>query len=132
MRHIVDGVQAANANPRLKGNDQVNAINQALMDLSAEQLLQSANEQFGDFLKDFAHYDGSPDFLYRGSKYLQRLFEAANILSLKQQASVARGKPSLRYLKRAEIEAHFKLAEGSADVLRREQWLRPLAPRLLP
>lgn len=44
--------------------------------LSAGQYLQSFNEQFGDFLKDLAHYQVDGEAFYRGAKYLQRLVGA--------------------------------------------------------
>jgi hypothetical protein len=57
-----------------------------LATLSANQLLQSFNEQLGDLLKDLAHYaaEGAPwSGFYRSSKYVERLLDAALLLQQK-------------------------------------------------
>ncbi|MEU5852488.1 DUF3626 domain-containing protein, partial [Saccharopolyspora shandongensis] len=47
-------------------------------ELTANQYLQSMNENFGDFLKDMKHYAGDAGrAFYRSSKYLGRLVSAA-------------------------------------------------------
>lgn len=54
--------------------------------LSAEECLDSFNEQLGDFLKDLAHY-GDADAgiaIIQSSKYLDRLLDAAKLLDSKQ------------------------------------------------
>jgi hypothetical protein len=84
LRHVVDGAQAANARTDLSAADRAKIANETLMRLTVEQLLQSINEQFADFLKDFAHYGDTTEFLFRGAKYIQRLFEAADILAAKR------------------------------------------------
>ena len=52
---------------------------QAKLDLtvSQQQLLQSFNEQLGDTLKDINHYSEDGECLYKSSKYVDRLVDAA-------------------------------------------------------
>lgn len=117
LRHVVDGVQAANAKPGMKPDEKTAAIRGALMGLTADQLLQSMNEQFGDFLKDFAHYGDAPEFLFRGAKYLQRLFEALGVLAQKRQAADAPGQGALQHLSLDLINS--RLGWNCSDILAR-------------
>jgi|GEM_PF-4219260 len=50
--------------------------------MSAEQFLQSLNEQFADFLKDVHHYGRHPEgvAIYQTSKYLKRMLEARDLI----------------------------------------------------
>ncbi len=66
VKHIVAGLQGDDAGAALAG-------------LTGGEFLQSLNEQFGDFLKDCAHYADAPagKLFYRSSKYLYRMFDAA-------------------------------------------------------
>ena len=107
LRHVVEGVQVARTNPNLKGDDLAKAINNALMSLTIEQLLQSINEQFGDFLKDFAHYGDTPEIYFRGAKYVQRLFEAADFLSAKKTQGSASEQAALSSLDVTVINTIF-------------------------
>ncbi len=117
LRHVVDGVQVAKASPGLSGQALTDAINKALMSLTIEQLLQSINEQFGDFLKDFAHYGDTPEFLFRGAKYVQRLFEAAEFLSTKKMQGSTTEKAALKNLDITVVNKIF--AKPAADILAR-------------
>lgn len=54
--HIVEGIQ---------GGGKINA--------PLELLLQSFNEQFGDFMKDAGHYTDDGEFFYRSAKYAGRM-----------------------------------------------------------
>ncbi len=114
---MVDGVQAANASPGLNPDEKALAIRGALMQLTTEQLLQSINEQFGDFLKDFAHYGNQPAFLFRSAKYVQRLFEAVSILSMKCPLSPMPGQSALQHFNLARIDRCF--ARKSGEILNR-------------
>lgn len=74
VKHVVAGIQGANKE-------------EALKQLTPEHILQSYNEQLGDFLKDIVHYTqakASPGkTFYRSSKYLYRLFDA--VLELRKR-----------------------------------------------
>ncbi|MBE9125559.1 MULTISPECIES: hypothetical protein [unclassified Coleofasciculus] len=78
VKHVVAGLQGPNSA-------------QALAQLTPEHILQSYNEQLGDFLKDIVHYtpqeqkpNGSAGItFYRSSKYLYRLFDA--VLEIKKR-----------------------------------------------
>jgi hypothetical protein len=67
VKHVVAGLQGDNAQ-------------EALKKLTPENILQSYNEQLGDFLKDIVHYTQEKahpgKVFYRSSKYLYRLFDA--------------------------------------------------------
>ncbi|NEO96408.1 MAG: hypothetical protein F6K56_42290, partial [Moorea sp. SIO3G5] len=71
--HVVEGIQGKNQ--------------EVLAALTPNQILDSVNEQLGDFLKDIRHYtaeevdDGTT--FYRASKYMHRLFDAVNLLKEK-------------------------------------------------
>ncbi len=71
--HVVEGIQGKNQ--------------EVLAALTPNQILDSLNEQLGDFLKDIRHYtaeevdDGTT--FYRASKYMHRLFDAVNLLKEK-------------------------------------------------
>jgi hypothetical protein len=54
-----------------------------LNSMSAEQFLQSLNEQFADFLKDVHHYGQKPPgvAIYQTSKYLKRMLEARDLIA---------------------------------------------------
>lgn len=71
--HVVAGLQ---------GKDQT-----TLDALTPAQVLNSANEQAGDFLKDIRHYaeEGADDSVafYRSAKYLSRLFDAIGLIKQK-------------------------------------------------
>ncbi|AOY79103.1 hypothetical protein BJP36_03430 [Moorena producens JHB] len=72
--HVVEGIQGKNQ--------------EVLAALTPNQILDSVNEQLGDFLKDIRHYtaeevdDGTT--FYRASKYMHRLFDAVNLLKEKE------------------------------------------------
>lgn len=117
LRHVVDGVQVAKADPSLKGEALTKAINAVLMQLTIDQLLQSINEQFGDFLKDYAHYGDTPTFLFRGAKYVQRLFEAVSFLAAKKTGGSAAEVSALSALDMASIDHLF--AKPSQEILAR-------------
>ncbi|MEM7579520.1 MAG: hypothetical protein ACFB02_09675 [Mastigocoleus sp.] len=76
VKHIVAGLQGDNAETELAK-------------LTPEHILQSYNEQLGDFLKDIAHYtqvnaeDGK--VFYRSSKYLYRLFDAVREIKKREE-----------------------------------------------
>ncbi|MCT7948237.1 hypothetical protein NG798_00325 [Ancylothrix sp. C2] len=67
VKHVVAGLQGKDSQA-------------ALAKLTPIDILQSFNEQLGDFLKDIVHYthEDAPDgkTFYRSSKYLYRLFDA--------------------------------------------------------
>lgn len=76
VKHVVAGLQ---------GNDS----QAALAKLTPIDILQSFNEQLGDFLKDIVHYthEDAPagKTFYRSSKYLYRLFDAVLELRKRQE-----------------------------------------------
>ena len=60
-----------------------------LAGLSANQMLQSFNENLGDLLKDLKHYGSEPNpglGFYRSSKYIERLCDAVAIIQPKLPA----------------------------------------------
>ena len=75
VKHVVAGLQ---------GGDNKQA---ALDKLAPEHILQSYNEQLGDFLKDAVHYSTEPagKMFYRSSKYLFRLFDAVNEIKKRKE-----------------------------------------------
>lgn len=74
VQHIVAGVQ---------GSDEQKE--EALAKLDPSTLLQSFNEQLGDFFKDLGHYSDKADgeIFYRSSKYLVRLLGAVDLVESK-------------------------------------------------
>ena len=74
VKHVVAGLQGGKDNKK-----------SALAKLTPENILQSYNEQLGDFLKDIMHYakDAPGKMFYRSSKYLFRLFDA--VLELRKR-----------------------------------------------
>ncbi len=61
-----------------------------LAGMSANQMLQSFNENLGDLLKDLRHYASEPFpglGFYRSSKYIERMCDAAMLLASKLPAS---------------------------------------------
>ncbi|MDQ2686317.1 MAG: DUF4157 domain-containing protein, partial [Armatimonadota bacterium] len=90
LKHVVAGLQ---------GSDEEKA--QALGSLSPGEILQSFNEQLGDFLKDIGHYthEGAPagKIFYRSSKYLWRLFDAVNEMRTERQGAERLLLPPLKF-----------------------------------
>ena len=86
--HVVRAIQSVlTAAQNLSGPERDAYIKEntakELARLSANQLLQSFNEQLGDLLKDLSHYAGeaSPGLgFFRSSKYLERLLDALLLL----------------------------------------------------
>lgn len=89
--HVVKAIQSVlTAAKTLSGPERDAYIKEntakELARLSANQFLQSFNEQLGDLLKDLSHYAGevSPGLgFYRSSKYLERLLDALLLLQQK-------------------------------------------------
>lgn len=97
LQHVVKAGQSSRLAINANGIDYTNnkagkaaAINalkdEKLKDLSANQMLQSFNENLGDLLKDLRHYADEPFpglGFYRSSKYVERLCDAFAVLSPK-------------------------------------------------
>ena len=71
----------------------IEALKQAKLDkMSANQMLQSFNENLGDLLKDLRHYASEPFpglGFYRSSKYIERLCDAVGLLAAKMPGKTA-------------------------------------------
>jgi len=78
VNHVVAGLQGENAAA-------------ALAALKPEELRQSFNEQFGDFMKDAGHCADATDgrMFYRSSKYIYRMFDAVGLLGSRPETKAA-------------------------------------------
>ena len=80
------------ATPALKNAAILELKQQKLAEYSPTQMLQSLNENLGDLLKDLRHYSAEPSpglGFYRSSKYVERLCDAAVLMSGKLQTNRA-------------------------------------------
>ena len=86
---------------------------QKLAAYSPTQMLQSLNENLGDLLKDLRHYSAEPSpglGFYRSSKYVERLCDAAVLMSGKLQTNRAKME-SLRLGGKTPAEVQGALAK---------------------
>ncbi len=88
-KYLVDGVlpEALKDQPEKDKKADIEKMkNDKLAAMSANQMLQSFNENLGDLLKDLRHYSSDPfpgQGFYRSSKYIERLCESVGLIAAK-------------------------------------------------
>lgn len=86
--------------------------------LSANQMLQSFNENLGDLLKDLRHYGGEPFpglGFYRSSKYIERLCDAFTVIAPKLPPEAERAFRALEIAGKAPAAVQQAVA-GLVDI----------------
>ncbi len=100
-------------------NDAIEAKKQEkLAGLTANQMLQSFNENLGDLLKDIRHYASEPFpglGFYRSSKYIERLCDAVSLIASKLPAEAGRAVAAIKLGGKAPASVQTAVA-GLVDI----------------